>query len=57
MKRIIQTAIWTMIYAFVWIVLEVIIYGNVTDRLIDNIMMLLFIPMIYKAMGEPERRK
>ena len=56
-KQIIMTGLWAFVYCFIWIILEAIIYGYITSRMIDNIMMLLFIPMIYKAMGSTGRNK
>lgn len=55
MKRMVLTVFWTLAYCFIWMALEKIIYSNITPRLIDDIMMLLFIPMIYKAMENSER--
>ena len=51
-KRIIKTGVWTIIYCITWMVLELIIDGCITDRIVDNVIMLMFIPMIYKAMNE-----
>jgi len=51
-KRIIKTGVWTIIYCITWMVLELIIDGCITDRIVDDVIMLMFIPMIYKAMNE-----
>ncbi len=47
--RFLITLIITWMYCNVWMVLEKIIDGQVTNRLVDNIIMLLFIPIIYLA--------
>ena len=36
-------------YCSIWMLLEVLLYGELQPRLVDDIMMVLFIPMIYKA--------
>ena len=46
-KTIIQTAIVTVILCGIWQMLEYLIYGEVQPRIVDDIMMLLFIPFIY----------
>lgn len=48
-KRIIATCIITLCYCAVWMLLELIIDGQVLNRKIDNIIMLLFIPIIFIA--------
>lgn len=50
MERIIKTLFVVWIYCIVWSLLEVILYGQVENREVDNIMMSLFAPIIYKAM-------
>lgn len=52
MKRIIKTLLVVWIYCLVWSLLEVILYGQAQNRIVDNIIMVLFIPMIYKAVGD-----
>lgn len=47
--RILKTCVITLIYCVLWFVLEKIIYGQITPRIVDDIMMLLFIPIIWKA--------
>jgi hypothetical protein len=47
--RVLITLIITWMYCNIWMILEKIIDGQVTDRLVDNIIMLLFIPIIYLA--------
>lgn len=53
MKRILERIVLTMfiiwLYGWVWMYLENMIYGAIENRLVDNIMMLLFIPFIFIA--------
>ena len=49
LKRIILTLIITWLYCSAWIWLEKITEGSVTDRKADNIIMLLFVPIIFIA--------
>lgn len=46
-KEIIQTAMVTVILCGIWQMLEYLIYGEVQPRIVDNIMLLFFIPFIY----------
>ena len=46
-KRVFITSIVAFIYCVLWMLLEKIIDGQIADRLVDNIMMLLFIPIIF----------
>ena len=46
-KAIIQTAIATVILCGIWQMLEYLIYGEVQPRIVDDIMMLFFMPFIY----------
>ena len=54
MERIIKTLFVVWIYCIVWSLLEVILYGQVENREVDNIIMALFTPIIYKAMVQPK---
>lgn len=47
MKRIFLTLVITYGYCLIWMALEKILYGEVINRSVDNIIMLLFIPIIY----------
>ena len=47
--RLILTTFITLIYCYIWMCLEKVICGAVTDRPVDNMMMLLFMPIIYLA--------
>ena len=46
-KAIIQTAMVTVILCGIWQMLEYLIYGEVQPRIVDDIMVLFFIPFIY----------
>ena len=46
-KAIIQTAMVTVILCGIWQMLEYLIYGEVQPRIVDDIMMLFFIPFLY----------
>ena len=48
-KRIFLTLTITYGYCLIWMILEKILYGEVTDRFVDNIIIFLFIPIIYIA--------
>lgn len=48
-KAIIQTGITVILLCGIWQVLEYIVYGEVQPRIVDNIMVLFFIPFIYLA--------
>lgn len=43
------TAIGILLWCFVWMLLERIIYGKIEPRLVDDIMTLILIPIMYKA--------
>lgn len=51
MNRILKTLCWIIIYCSSWQIIELTLDGCITNRPVDNIIKLLFIPMIYKAMG------
>jgi len=50
MKKVIKTCCIALAYCLVWMALELLIYGQVTSRIVDDIIMLLFVPIIWKAM-------
>lgn len=52
MNRTIKTLFAVCIYCIIWSLLEVILYGQAENRDVDSIMMVLFMPMIYKAVGD-----
>ena len=49
--KILKTMGFTLLWCYVWIILEYIIYGHVESRIVDNIMTLIVIPIIYKAVN------
>ena len=51
MKRIILTLIVTYLICILWQGLEILLYGEIQNREVDNIIMLIIIPIIYKALG------
>ena len=57
MGSIIKTLFVVWIYGIVWIILEIILYGYPDSRIIDEIMLMLFTPIIYKAMNQPKGEK
>lgn len=46
-EAIIQTGITVILLCGIWQMLEYIAYGEVQPRVVDDIMVLLFIPFIY----------
>lgn len=46
-KAIIQTGITVILLCGIWQMLEYIVYGEVQPRIVDDIMVLFFIPFIY----------
>jgi len=48
-RKILLTCTITLVYCFVWQILEKVMYGQVQGRVVDDIMMLLFIPVIWMA--------
>jgi len=52
MVRILKTLYWFIVIITVWQLLEMVIYGEVQPRLVDDIIGLIFPPLIYKAMKE-----
>ena len=46
-KAIIQTTMITVMFCGIWQMLEYLIYGEVQPRIVDDIMVLFFIPFIY----------
>lgn len=47
--RIVLTLVITLIYSDIWMLLEKMIDGEIVNRTVDNIVMLLFIPIIFLA--------
>ena len=48
-EKFMLTCIITYSYTVTWMALELIIYKAITERLVDDIIMLLFIPIIWIA--------
>lgn len=48
-KAMIQTAILVVMLGYIWQMLEYLICGEVQQRIVDDIMMLFFIPFIYTS--------
>ena len=48
------TTIGILLWCFVWMLLERIIYGKIEPRLVDDIMTLILIPIMYKAIDNCE---
>lgn len=47
--RLLITLLITWIYCAIWVWLEKIIDGSITNRIVDNIIIMLFVPIIYIA--------
>lgn len=52
MNRISKTLYIVLLYDIAWILLELILYGVPKESPEDTIMLLLFIPVIYRAVKE-----
>ena len=48
--QIVFTMVWTLFYCLLWIALEWVVYGKVQNSLVDNVIMVMFIPVIWLAM-------
>lgn len=44
-----ETVLGVMIWCAIWIELEILIYGTSENRLVDNIMTIIVMPIIYFA--------
>lgn len=49
LERIVLTLFIILLYGWVWMYLENMIYGAIENRPVDNIMMILFTPFIFIA--------
>jgi hypothetical protein len=47
--RVLLTGTITLAYCLVWMLLEYKLYGEIQGRIVDDFIMLLFIPVIWKA--------
>jgi len=52
MEQIAKTIFWYILLSLVWQGLELLIYGEITPRTVDDIMMLCFLPFIWIAAGK-----
>ena len=52
LNKIFKTMLFTLLWCLVWIILEYLIYGHAESRIVDDIMTLIVIPIIYKALGD-----
>lgn len=52
MLRIIMTLLIALLYSVIWQKLEIAIYKKIEPRIVDDIMMILFLPIIYMALGK-----
>lgn len=57
LKRFIITGFITLGYSIVWMLLELLIKGQIRDNIVDNIIMGLFIPVIYISTKNCEDKK
>ena len=48
------TTIGILLWCFVWMLLEHIIYGKIEPRMVDDIMTIILIPIMYKAIDNCE---
>lgn len=48
-KRIFTTCVLIFFCCVVWMLLELIIDGQIVNKIIDNIIILLFVPIIFTA--------
>lgn len=48
-KRVFFTLSISLLYCVIWEILEKIFYGEIQHRVVDDVIMLLFIPVIYVA--------
>lgn len=56
-KRILLTCLVVYLYCMLWMVLELLFYGAIINRTVDNIVMLSFIPFIWIASDKLCERK
>ena len=50
-KRLLKTMFFTLVWCWIWIILEIVLYGQAESRAVDNIMTLIAAAIIYKAMS------
>jgi hypothetical protein len=47
LHRFLKTLIITQVFGLIWMILELLIYGVITNRLVDNIMLCVFTVIVY----------
>lgn len=52
MDRALKTIYVWIVFALVWMGLELLLYGEIQPRIVDNIMWFLFLPFIYMAVNQ-----
>ena len=51
MDKIFKTILLVFIFCIIWTTLEKFIYGEVQPRIVDDIIMILLIPVFYSAVS------
>ena len=51
LEKIIKTVLLVLFYCFIWTGLEKMMYGEIQPRTVDDIIMLLLIPIFYRAVA------
>ena len=51
MIKIIKTLYWFILIGLIWQVLEIACYGEIQPRIVDDVIVLITLPFIYKAMN------
>lgn len=49
--RLFFTLVVTLLYCLLWMALEWAIFGQIQNDIVDNFMMVMFMPTIWMAMG------
>lgn len=52
MDRALKAIYVWIVFALVWMGLELLLYGEIQPRIVDDIMWLLFLPFIYIAVNQ-----
>lgn len=50
MEQFCKTIWWYLMLLFVWQLIEIVLYGEIQHRTVDDIMSLLYLPFIWMAM-------
>lgn len=54
--NVIKTMVWIVILAALWEWLEISLYGAPQPRVVDDIMILFFIPFVYSAVSKDTKK-